>query len=97
MAQIKQEGNRWLVSGDMTISQVNVLLAEGLALPVPPQLEIDLTAVSDVDTASISLLFEWLRRAETEKSKATFVNLPQNLISLATLYGVLELIPQSIH
>lgn len=97
MAQIKQEGNRWLVSGDMTISQVNVLLAEGLALPVTPELEIDLAAVSDVDTVSISLLFEWLRRANAEKSKATFVNLPQNLISLATLYGVLELIPQSLH
>lgn len=97
MAQIKLEGNRWLVSGDMTISQVNALLAEGAALPVIPDVEIDLSTVSDVDTASISLLFEWLRRARAEKSKATFSNLPQNLVSLATLYGVLDLIPQSTH
>lgn len=97
MAQIKQEGNRWLVSGDMTIAQVNALLAESAALPVIPEVEIDLAAVSDVDTASISLLFEWLRRVQTQKSKATFVNLPQNLTSLATLYGVLDLIPQSSH
>ena len=79
------------------MSQVNALLAESAILPVVPEVEIDLAAVSDVDTASISLLFEWLRQAKTRKSKATFTNLPQNLTSLATLYGVLDLIPQSSH
>jgi phospholipid transport system transporter-binding protein len=97
LAQIIQEGNRWLVSGDMTMSKVNSLLAEASALPKAAELEIDLTAVSDVDTASISLLFEWLRQARAHKSKAIFTNLPQNLTSLATLYGVLDLIPQSAH
>lgn len=79
------------------MSQVNALLAEGAVLPVVPEVKIDLAAVSDVDTASISLLFEWLRQAKARKSKAIFTNLPQNLISLATLYGVLDLIPQSSH
>lgn len=95
MAQIRQDGDRWLLSGDMTIVQVNALLAESAVLPTTPVLEIDLAGVSDVDTASISLLFEWLRRAQAQKSKATIANLPQNLTSLAALYGVLDLIPQS--
>ena len=59
--------------------------------------DIDLAQVTDVDTATISLLFEWLRTAHAHKSKLTFSNFPENLVSLATLYGVLELLPQTTH
>jgi len=97
LAQIIQDGSRWLVSGAMTVAQMNALLAESAALAAADQVEIDLKAVLDVDTTAISLLFEWLRQAYTRKSKVVFSNLPQNLTSLATLYGVLELIPQSTH
>lgn len=97
MAEIKKEAHRWLVSGDMTISQVEALLAQSADLATAKSLEIDLAAVSEVDTASISLLFEWLRRAHAHKVKLTFANFPQNLVSLATLYGVVELIPQNSH
>ena len=97
MAQIRQEGTRWLVSGAMTMASINSLLAESAALPIAKELEIDLMDVSDVDTATISLLFEWLRQAHAHKCSVTFANLPLNLVSLATLYGVSELIPQSPH
>lgn len=97
MAEIKKEAHRWLVSGDMTISQVEALLAQSTDLATAKSLEIDLAAVSEVDTASISLLFEWLRSAHAHKVKLTFANFPQNLVSLATLYGVVELIPQNSH
>lgn len=97
MAQITQQENRWLVSGDITADHICTLLSESEALGNARDVEIDLAAVSDVDTASISLLFEWLRQAHASKHKVTFVNLPKNLLSLATLYGVLELIPQSSH
>lgn len=97
MGQIKQEGNRWQVSGAMTMPQVQALLLESGALTATAETQIDLAAVSEVDTATISLLFEWLREAYARKCKITFANLPQNLTSLATLYGVLDLIPQSSH
>ncbi len=97
MANITIEGNRWLVSGAMSMSHVKSLLAEGAALETAKDLEIDLSAVSDVDTATISLLFEWLRQAHERKCKVTYANLPENLASLATLYGVLDLIPQVSH
>ncbi|MGZ8253153.1 MAG: STAS domain-containing protein [Methylophilaceae bacterium] len=97
MAEIKKEAHRWLVSGDMTISQVEALLAQSADLATAKSLEIDLAAVSEVDTASISLLFEWLRSAHAHKVKLTFAHFPQNLVSLATLYGVVELIPQNSH
>ena len=80
----------------MTVQQAQALLAEGV-LPAGDALEIDLSGVSDVDTAALSLLFEWMRRAEARNCKLTFAHLPENLASLATLYGVLDLIPHSSH
>ena len=97
MAQITKEGGRWLVSGAMSMPYVKSLLAESASLGTAKDIEIDLSAVSEVDTATISLLFEWLRQAHGRKCKATYANLPENLASLATLYGVLELIPQVSH
>ena len=97
MAQITQDGNRWLISGAMTVTEMNSLLAESAALAGSAHVEVDLKGVSDVDTSAISLLFEWLRQAHSRKSKVLFSNLPENLESLATLYGVLELIPQTTH
>ena len=97
MAQITKEGNRWLVNGAMSMPHVDALLAESASLEATKDIEIDLSAVSDVDTATISLLFEWLRQAHSRKCKVTYANLPENLASLATLYGVLELIPQVSH
>jgi phospholipid transport system transporter-binding protein len=94
MPQITQKDNRWLVSGPMTVDQVNVLLEESGALAVPG--EIDLGQVSDVDTTAVSLLFEWQRQAQAKQSTIRFVNLPDNLVSLAKLYGVSELIPQAV-
>ena len=93
MAQIVQKDNRWLVSGAMTVDQVNALLAESSALAMPGV--IDLGQVSDVDTTAVSLLFEWQRQAQARQSTISFSNLPDNLASLAKLYGVSDLIPQT--
>ena len=81
----------------MTVTEMNSLLAESVALAGTAHVEVDLKGVSDVDTSAISLLFEWLRQAHSRKSKVLFSNLPEDLVSLATLYGVLELIPQTTH
>jgi len=97
LAQITLQDERWLISGAMTMSNVNALLVEAEALTMPKKFEIDLKDVSDVDTATIALIFEWLRNAHAQKCKVVFSNFPANLISLATLYGVIELIPQTAH
>lgn len=97
MPQIEQNGSRLSVSGAMTMESVNALLAEARSLFSGSTLEVDLSAVSEVDSAAVSLLFEWLRQARENQVSLQFVNLPANLVSLATLYGVLDLIPQPAH
>lgn len=81
----------------MTMESVNALLAESNGIFAADNLEMDLSAVSDVDSAAISLLFEWLRQAHSRNASLVFVNLPSNLVNMATLYGVLDLIPQHTH
>lgn len=97
MAQIEKNGTRLIVHGAMTMGNVNALLIESRTFFSSKQLEMDLSAVDEVDSAAISLLFEWLRQARVSNVNLVFVSLPANLATLATLYGVLDLIPQHTH
>ena len=93
MALIEKQGSRLVVKSAMTVETVSELLTEALPL-LNGDVEIDLGEVSDVDSSSISLMFEWLRQAQQRGISMVYSNLPQTLVSLSTLYGVLELIPQ---
>jgi phospholipid transport system transporter-binding protein len=63
---------------------------------LPERLTIDFAAVSGVDSSAVALLLEWRRRARALGKTLVFVNLPPNLLALAELYGVRELIqPQT--
>lgn len=97
MAKIIKLGDRWEVDGDITVNYAPALLAESRHLPMAGSLVIDMARVSHVDTATISLMFEWLRHAQAKKCDLRFVNFPKNLLSLIALYGVVDLIPQTTH
>ena len=56
------------------------------------KLTIDFGGVDAIDSSAVALLLEWRRQARRFGKKLEFVNLPGNLIALATLYGVEELI-----
>lgn len=94
---IIRKGNLLLISCPMTVDTVGELLAEGneiFGVGGEP-LELDLGQVADADSAGISLIFEWLRQAQSQSRNLAFLNLPQTLVSLARLYGVLDMIPQA--
>lgn len=93
MAFIEKQGSRIIVKSDMTVETVSDLLAGALPL-LDGDVEIDLSKVAEVDSSSISLMFEWLRQAEQKNISVVYSNLPQTLMSLSKLYGVLDLIPQ---
>lgn len=97
MAQLEKDGKRLSVSGAMTVDSVKELLAESAPMIATGDLEVDLRRVDDVDSAALGLVFEWLRQAHARNASLVFVNLPANLASLATLYGVLDLIPHHSH
>ncbi len=55
---------------------------------------IDLRDVSDVDSAGLAVLIEWLAQARARGTRLEFTNLPPALRSLAKLSGVEFLFPE---
>jgi phospholipid transport system transporter-binding protein len=59
---------------------------------LPERLTIDFSGVTGVDSSAVALLLEWRRQAAQRAKRLEFVNLPPNLLALAELYGVADLI-----
>lgn len=95
MSILVKDGH-WFVSGDILVDNANALLNESKALELPDHLKIDFSAVNDIDTAALSLLIEWQRRALALNKTLEYKKLPESLISLAVLYGVRDFVPSGI-
>ncbi|MDD5330632.1 MAG: STAS domain-containing protein [Sulfuricella sp.] len=89
---IVPDGDNYRLQGRVTIDNAPDVLAEGLKAFDRDGVVVDLSELEEVDSSTVSLLLEWLRAARRSGRKLGFVNLPANLVSLATLYGVLEMI-----
>lgn len=91
---IAKEEGRLVIQGALTIATVPALFEEGLQHLTGENLLVDLSKVEAVDSAAISLLLGWLRAAQRNGHSLRVAGLPDNLLSLARLYGVDELLPQ---
>ncbi|EXI64977.1 MAG TPA: STAS domain-containing protein [Candidatus Accumulibacter phosphatis] len=54
---------------------------------------LDLAEVSEVDSSAVGLILAWLRTASERRLELRIANPPASLLSLASLYGVAELLP----
>ncbi|MGO8754444.1 MAG: lipid asymmetry maintenance protein MlaB [Gallionellaceae bacterium] len=90
---ISRKGDGWLVAGRLTMATVAALFNINLRPEGRNTLEIDFSQVEAVDSAAVSLMLCWLRRAQRENVTLNFSGIPDNLLSLARLYGVAELLP----
>jgi phospholipid transport system transporter-binding protein len=89
------------LTGDLSFETVPAVLAQteqyAARADLPERLTIDFAAVTGVDSAAVALLLEWRRLAAARGKSLEFANLPANLLALAELYGVAELIrPASV-
>ena len=91
---ISREGNRLMVRGSLTIANVPVLFEAGLQYLNGENLLVDFSQIEAVDSAAISLLLGWARAAQQHQHELHVVGLPENLLSLARLYGVSDMLPQ---
>jgi len=90
---ITRDGDRLLVSGRLTMETVATLFNTVLQPAGDGALVVDLEKVEAVDSAAVSLLLSWMRRAQSTRVTISFINAPASLLSLARLYGVAELLP----
>jgi phospholipid transport system transporter-binding protein len=92
---IKREGERLLLSGPLTLETVKSLYDEGLQSSGKTSLTVDMSGVEAVDSSAVSLLLVWLREAKHSNVNLHFSHVPDNLLVLASLYGVADLIPMN--
>ena len=92
---IVRDGSRLRVQGSINMGNVKSLLDAGLQQLNPELKEIDFSGLEEVDSSAISMVLEWLRVSQSRHLQLSVVNMPDNMKSLASLYGVLELIPFS--
>ncbi len=90
---INRDGGRCQITGPLTIDVVTALFNSGLPADGKSALVIDMDKVEAVDSAAVSLLLSWIRRAQHDHISLCFSNVPDNLLSLARLYGVDGFIP----
>jgi phospholipid transport system transporter-binding protein len=81
------------VSGPMTLAGAAALLAEGEAAIASNASAFDLAAVTDMDSSCLAVVFGWMRAAKAGGKSLRLMNPPKNLLSLAAVYGVAELLP----
>ena len=90
---ITRVGDRLQVSGRLTMETVSVMFDTALEADAKGVLEVDLSQVEAVDSGAVSLLLSWLRRSQRSGVKLCISHAPDNLMSLANLYDVAELLP----
>ena len=91
---IKRDGEWMVVNGSLTIETVPALFEAGLQHLTGEDFQVDFSQVDSVDSASVSMLLGWTRAAQRIQHELRVKGLPENLLSLARLYGVAELLPQ---
>ena len=85
--------NRVQISGALTVETVASLTGAATQTSGQTDLVIDMQQVEAVDSAAVSLMLLWLREAQRNKVNLCFAHVPENLLSLARLYDVAELLP----
>lgn len=56
---------------------------------------VDLAEVRRIDSAGLALLVEWLRQAQRKGISIHFKNIPSQMWSIVTVYGLEEILPAS--
>lgn len=84
----------WLiVQGRLNTETVPALFETGLLHLAGKDLQVDFSRVEFVDSAAVSMLLGWARAAKRAHHEIRVKNLPEDLLSLAHLYDVDDLLP----
>ena len=91
---LTETGNgRWLLEGDLSFASVPaVLKLSARDLTASREIQVDLKGVTRADSAGLALLVEWLRESERAGKVITFSNVPKQLLAIAMLCGLDEIL-----
>lgn len=93
--ELESLGNgRFIVSGELSFATAEDALNEGSRLFEHFQeLDLDFAHVDKSDSVGLAVLIEWISRANRDGKEIHFRHVPQQLLSLATISEVENLLP----
>jgi len=92
-AMMQPTADGFALAGPLTIATASVYVdAARSHWPQEGDATIDFSGVTEADSAALALIFKWQRDAEKKGRKIHCLNVPANVISLAKLYGVDNLV-----
>lgn len=94
---IRVSGNRIDISGPLVMATAGTLLVAGsdaLTAMTGADVEFNLDAVEQMDSAGLAVIFGWMRTARAAGKSLHITHPPKNMLSLAAVYGVVEFLPQ---
>ena len=92
-AMMQQTATGFALAGPVTIATASVYIdAARSNWPAEGDAVVDFAGVTEADSAALALIFKWQRDAERHGRKVRCRNIPANVIALARLYGVEQLI-----
>lgn len=84
--------NTLSLSGAVIIDSAKELLEQGRGYCIANDVTVDFSGVTELDSSAIALILEYRRAAESAGRHLAVSNSPASFQSLATLYGVTDLI-----
>ena len=85
---------RYALLGDLGLESAAGILGRGeAAFSGRPEVAVDLSGVTDADSAGLAVLIEWTRAARSEGRLIRFFGMPSRLGDIARIGGVNDLLP----
>ncbi|MBQ5949458.1 lipid asymmetry maintenance protein MlaB [Massilia sp. ST3] len=88
------EANAMLSLDALTFQTARSALEQGAQAIQAGETVLDLGGVQSADSSGVAMLLAWQRRAQAAGQSLSFINVPENVRTLAALYGVDSLLPQ---
>lgn len=92
-AAIRLQNNVIFVAGELNFSNAGDIWKSSLSiLAAQPKYVFDFSELSSSNSAGLALLLEWMKHAKSQKKIISFLNLPEQLVTLAKAVGLSSLI-----
>lgn len=86
---------RYLLQGDLGFLTVAAVLENGeREFAGRQRVEVDLSRLTDADSAGLALLIEWTRSARAAGRDIVFRGMPARLEAIARISGVADMLPR---
>ena len=82
------DGSRWTFDGVLSFDNAAASVEAAQSLELPASGRVDLSGLQSVDSSALAVVFALKRRAKAEQRDLIFVGVPDDLASLARVYGV---------